>query len=100
MARWVLDRDPSAQFLSWHSLLGSDGDRSGSVLKTRAKFIRNSGALHPQTDKLRNILMGFLLERGDEIVKVESTSLAGRKHVVDRAAEYFPAVAFLKSVEE
>src|SRR5271169_5504612 len=100
MARWVLDRDPSEQFLSWHGLLGSDGDRSGSILVTRAKLIRNSGTLHPQSDKLRDILVSFLFECGDKVVQIEAASLASQEHVVDRMAESIPAVALLKSVKE
>src|SRR5277367_3555602 len=98
MVRWVLGRDRSERFPSWHGLLEIDGDRS--ILVTRAKIVRNAGVLHPQTDKLGDILMSFFFERGDEIVEIEAAALTGRKHVAGRIAKRFPPITVLKGVEE
>src|SRR5271168_571757 len=65
-----------------------------------AKILRHTGAFHPQTYKLGDILVRFLFESGDEIVEIEAAAAARGKHVAKSAAGNFAAVTLFESIEE
>ena len=65
-----------------------------------AKLLRNAGMLHPQADELRDVLVAFLFERGDEVAEIKTVLPAGGKHVVDGAAKSVLAVVVLKRIKE
>jgi hypothetical protein len=51
--------------------------------------------LHPQADKLGDILVRFLLERRDQIVQIKAPAAPGIEHMAEGVAKSFLAITFL-----
>ncbi len=56
--------------------------------------------LHPKAYELSNVLMGFLFERGDQVVQVEASAAPSLQHVAKRRAENSLTVTILQAVEK
>src|SRR5260370_5077310 len=56
--------------------------------------------LHPQADKLCNILVRFLFERGNKVVKIEAPAVPGIEHMTESVAKGFLAITFAQCVKE
>ncbi len=55
---------------------------------------------HPQANKRSDILMGFLLESGNQIGEIEAAGTTSIEHVPERGVNNLRAVTILQSVEK
>src|SRR5450631_310047 len=100
MDRWVLDRDRWLRLLSWCGLLWICRQRAAGAFIAGAELFRDAGAFHPVANEFGDVLMRFLFERGDEIVKIETSTPAGVEHMAEGLAENVLTVAILQRKKE